>query len=388
MACFCRSLRSSHGRIDKSCHGATLDPNRGRSEQWLITDLCPFFRWLPLMAVVTPSTLVVVPSGIPNVTSVEAALPVMNYSAYQLWAQWTSTGGGGYAAPTRRISRLTAAVAAQGAILPVAAPFPNSSYTLEFYGPSLRCGPPSNATLARAIANSTIQDGCDEGGDCSGYVLVYTGFVPDFDPGVDINSTIPSEEVLYGLAELLNSTQGNGSSLGVRTVDQSFGSETMRVFVVVPDGNQLGYVANKTIECGMYNSSYSANWTFQNGQQSVTIQNQTQLNGVPFNLTGIDDSGDGNDGGPTSAAAVSYASLMDSFGRLLVGTLSFSHYGPITPYLTQITSTVLMETQELDPVSATADPGISSIANLTTSDALEQLFTNLTLSLFSDSYFL
>jgi hypothetical protein len=337
------------------------------------------------MAVVTPSTLVIVSSSTPNVTAVSAALSVLSYDKTGPWAQWTGGGGVDYAGASRRILRLAASVAAQGAVLPIAAPYPNSSYTLEFLGPSLSCGLSLNASLSRTIGQTIVNQSCTDDG-CSGAGAVFVSFVPTYNSPSSNETDTVSTNVLSGLSAVLNATDlatGSVTTDRPSTLDRSPTSEHMKLFVVVPGGSSTGYFANTTIECGLYNASYSVGFNFTNGLQTVNVLNRTLLNGVPFNLTGPGDTGQ-----PASIPAVAYTSLMDSLGGLLVGVLDFSHYGEVTPHLTQIMSTVLVETQELASESGAADVEPPTIANMTMTDALEDLFTNFTLSLFSDSYFL
>lgn len=88
---------------------------------------------------------------------------------------------------------------------------------------------------------------------------------------------------------------------------------------------------------------------------------------------------------------------MDALSRLLVGFLrtASSSDGWVADQEIQITNTILMETQELrrlyrpvgqDDISPVTEP--LSIRKMTIAEAIEELSQNMTLSLFSNSYFL
>jgi hypothetical protein len=116
-----------------------------------------------------------------------------------------------------------------------------------------------------------------------------------------------------------------------------------KLYVAVPDKPMSSsyIMANKSIECQLYNSSYAVNFTFDNGRQNISYKSR-RLNGV----ISIDASiGSENTGSSQFNAAVAYISLMDSLGRLLLGNLGISHYGVMRPTQTQIMSSVLMNTK-------------------------------------------
>ena len=54
-----------------------------------------------------------------------------------LWSDWMGVGSIGSASPA--VSRILTATSSSMSIIPVAAPYPNSSYSIQFYGPCLKC---------------------------------------------------------------------------------------------------------------------------------------------------------------------------------------------------------------------------------------------------------
>ncbi|KAH7190033.1 hypothetical protein BKA60DRAFT_548036 [Fusarium oxysporum] len=330
---------------------------------------------LPLIAVITPATLTVQVSDHPNVTVVDAPIPLLDYDNMLNFAQFTGVGGVGYYAPSSYVSRVLLSVASLGSILTIPAPFPNSSYSVDFYGPSISCGTPRNASFAKLLAEAVKNETCC--GDSAGYV----GFVPS-------SNTINSTEEGYALAGLRGAMNYSLIST-VSSIDQTANAtSSAKLYVVVPDkpASSSYIMANKSIECSLYNSSYAVNFTFDNGRQNITYKSK-RLKGVASIDAGLNQ----DTGSSQFNAAVAYIALMDSLGKLLLGSLGISHYGVMRPTQTQIMSSVLMDAKEmqvLGGVNAATDrseaPG-SVIGNISMADALEQLFTNATISLFSNS---
>ncbi|KAF9888266.1 hypothetical protein FE257_008835 [Aspergillus nanangensis] len=95
--------------------------------------------WLvPLTALVTPATLSVNLLTKPNIT--RAHVPTVNFTDENFWKSWALFEGvGRIENPSSAISRLFTAVSSSVAVVPFPPPFPNSSYTLEFWGPSYKC---------------------------------------------------------------------------------------------------------------------------------------------------------------------------------------------------------------------------------------------------------
>ncbi|TVY70853.1 hypothetical protein Focb16_v000107 [Fusarium oxysporum f. sp. cubense] len=330
---------------------------------------------LPLIAVITPATLTVQVSDHPNVTVVDAPIPLLDYDNMLNFAQFTGVGGVGYYAPSSYVSRVLLSVASLGSILTIPAPFPNSSYSVDFYGPSISCGTPRNASFAKLLAEAVKNETCC--GDSAGYV----GFVPS-------SNTMNSTEEGYALAGLRGAMNYSLIST-VSSIDQTANAtSSAKLYVVVPDkpASSSYIMANKSIECSLYNSSYAVNFTFDNGRQNITYKSK-RLKGV----TSIDAGLNQDTGSSQFNAAVAYIALMDSLGKLLLGSLGISHYGVMRPTQTQIMSSVLMDAKEmqvLGGVNAATDRSEapeSVIGNISMADALEQLFTNATISLFSNS---
>ncbi|EKJ72312.1 hypothetical protein FPSE_07541 [Fusarium pseudograminearum CS3096] len=326
---------------------------------------------LPLVAVITPATLTVTVSSTANITTLHMPIPIPDYAKVDTFGGWA----GKIIVPSTYVSRLLLSVASQGSILAIPAPFPNSSYALNFHGPTLSCKVTTNKTFSTQI-NKAIQDS-----DGSIFAKkVFVGFVPNGGPGVGFGV---EECALAGLEYVLNTAKVATTSYLDYTARGP--KSAAKVYVAVPNGlnsNPDIYGAMKIIECQLYNSSFTANFTFNNGQQDIHY-NSTQLNKVTVSNDFEADDMNRKYQGATDA----YASLMDAMGQLLLGSLSKVLTSSSTVSIqTWIRSSSLMDTKEMYGLEKGGSG--SMIGNISMSDALEDLFANLTISLFSHSQFL
>lgn len=278
-------------------------------------------------------------------------------------------------------SRLLLSVASMGAMLDVPAPFANSSYAAEFVGPAVECGVPENASFVQQasemVSNST----------CCGNKVGYVGFAPSSSAGGSyLFEGTAADYALLGLKGALNSSLVSSMS----SFDSTY-KGAAKFYVTVPPGPDDVYMANKTIQCALWNASYAVNFTFNNGEQAVSFTS-TKLNQQSAeDATACTDISKCRGG-------IAYISLFDALGKLLLGSLSVSHYFVISPVRTQIISSVLMDSSEMqvlrnvntasDSSSASAAPFSSSMDNMSMADALEQVFANVTISMFASSNFL
>ncbi|KAJ5197585.1 hypothetical protein N7449_008064 [Penicillium cf. viridicatum] len=179
-------------------------------------------------------------------------------------------------------------------------------------------------------------------------------------------------------------------------------------------------VQNSTIlRCTLHNASYQANFTYINGAQTIHITDKTVLNGISYlhgvtNLDGpVPSSNTSFMHNPRIMESLSYQSTMDAFGKLLFGSIStnMTHYeyheagleGNVVNSMKQTTnilSTTMMETEEMSifPSIAGSDSNpftdywegrsVSPSRRFSRlSNALEELFQNITFSLMSSKMF-
>ena len=161
-----------------------------------------------------------------------------------------------YNRPSTVVSNIVAISAMLDPRLPVSPPESNSTWTLDFYGPSLSCSP-VNATLHAAITKNALdmQNSCDGLAEDSPAVA-YLSWLSA--PGASLPyMNIASCE----LSDIHTKDLVNNGSLPL--------SVSLAVF---PDSakhteDSLDYLKNSTIiNCQLQNSSYDAIFNFTNGE--------------------------------------------------------------------------------------------------------------------------
>lgn len=283
--------------------------------------------------------------------------------------------------PSSGISRLVATVAAQGSILNPPAPYANCSYHLQFYGPSLSCGSAISTNTTRVAEILSLHD-ID--------TMPFVSFLPM--EGSYYNET---DAALSGLRYILDGWSHQDQMLSMSSFDL-VSEDHGRIYVAINDkfDGKFGKSAYKIIECGLYNMSYNVVFAFSNWQPSLAIANATRLNGVASKaaLTMCRYGTAFEEVSVCSPDAMAYIALFDAFGQQLVGHLEESHFGPIWSYQTQVAKTVFMDTKELYGYQYCMDNGKEAGTRpddaMGMAEALEEVFTNTTLSLFSRKSFL
>ncbi|KAK6430594.1 hypothetical protein LTR95_013249 [Oleoguttula sp. CCFEE 5521] len=387
------------------------------------------FVWLlPIAAVVTPATLSVQSVAV-NSTDV---LTVSNVDFTSLnFASIPETIAGMmptyyYGGPQFMVSRLVAATAGQGAILPLAPPnaSPNASYTQTFPGPVLRCADVEGQLLSQITKNieqtaptkeNANKDGFDVASATSFGYIAWTPSGSDPRPFDFDNTTYTVSPGTLGPIDV------GPASVFVALLPAMINRITYRGLV-----NASDVTANATvIQCTLYNSTYNAAISWTNGVQNVGITyGQSYGTVVPQNLLyagamGLDLTPSASAANPwsfnvTSVQTLAYQAVMDALGQILVGTIgnSFDSNGVLEVEGTNIMNTILSDTKELDFLrkymngeGATAGfssfqaflsqgntsdtwPGGSVPDNRTAStlelrSAVEKLFENITISLMS-----
>lgn len=172
-------------------------------------------RCLPIASVITPATLSVVSGSVTDVRTMNVPYPDYTIDMASNWANFE--GVGNLAGPTPELSRITAATLTSMAVLPFTAPHPNSSYSLEYYGPSFKCQNLSTAissnTAMATIPASGFQEAWDSAMEDVSHTLdvLYVGAYPGISIAVD-----------YGLFVNTNGFGEDGSNYTCNTWNTSY----------------------------------------------------------------------------------------------------------------------------------------------------------------------
>ncbi|KAI5366053.1 hypothetical protein Slin14017_G036930 [Septoria linicola] len=457
--------------------------------------------WLiPIASIVTPATLSV---GIRIPSSREVQVPDIALQSLKLVADmrraspsstsWNCSNSGPsssgdaencqisaeytYDGPGSTVRRIAQATAAQGAILAVEAPAPNSSWTMSFSGPHLSCQPVTEVTeriFQESIANYSF--GLNTSGTCRnapGYIAWSPPTCASCeinDEEVDARRVAPFTQPRASRTADVNSWVLNSWRYTDRfqSAPQSFYMfasvapmqrypEIMgsRACMIRDENITFTQKASKLVRspetsmlrCDLYNATYKLDFEFINGAQTVTTQisevdtepvefahnvrgmaaesldhtrcDMLSLRDTPFNE--LDCTLD-----TRVLQSLSYQAIMDSFTELLHGLVYIAYNaedGENVVSNSSAPSTILVETKELnflrnasaylldlteemyaklggprkgqwqslqeikpswgDSLFRGLGPASESSLDLPLSEALEQLFQNITISMMS-----
>lgn len=249
--------------------------------------------------------------------------------------------------PDVRITRLTYQVATSGNPVPFLPAYANSSYHLDFDGPSLRCQPASDAI----VLNVTSDLGTNRAHKAYQKWASWTGQYPTGQFSASDGSALERSE---------HSDQ-HGSRLSVMTNRGWGGWHNFSAFYDVDfRWNFERQVVNVT-ECVMFYASYSVDFGFQNGAQTQKSSIFKWLYPAPTDLM-ID-----NDTVGTDASMA----LMQALGTIMIGGVRQDG----------LRTTVTSTGQEMLNIDWDGEPQAIQ-------QSLEQLSQNLTLSFLSNDDFL
>lgn len=335
-----------------------------------------------------------------------------------------------YNRPSKQLSRLVTSTAFRGAIPMFRTAHPNSTYALSFVAPAIEC---------QGISEDLLQ-GFDNITNCS-LIARDSEILPESecDPFLTYIAWIAGADVLVPFE---SNSMVNGSLPLEPAVSTFFDSRYIggyhdgpaSILVATRSQRQPYAVSNwELLNCSMHNASYSVKVTSDRDNQGVLSDVRShKLNGMQF--SGVTRSRDlGTQPSVVDSADLSYTALMECMNRLLVGTIFGSPTSRVenTSYYEEkklatqnegLTQTLLPFTKELLPflglsnevegydalkpddeqwtivarindtsgnhtIAYPSEAFAATTFNVSLGNAIEELFRNMTLSLFSDDSF-
>lgn len=368
---------------------------------------------------------------------ISGTIPATNQSIQNMWIS-------AYRDPTPETQRVVNSVATQGTIMSIEPPAVNSSWSVELHGPAIVCDKVNQSVTAYITKNvAQATNGSQEHwpgnltyADYSLTRYGYLSWAPVADNLMDStpfvhNGSGTFTQRLNKLGPIPRDPE-DGRKIYSTPKQPMIDRTPLSLFVAVfphamenPKHNEVSEnvaaaVQNSTIlRCTLHNASYQANFTYINGAQTIHMTDKTALNGISYlhgvtNLDGpVPSSNTSFMHNPRIMESLSYQSIMDAFGKLLFGSIStnMTHYeydeagleGNVVNSMKQTTnilSTTLMETEEMSifPSIAGSDSNpftdywegrsVSPSRHFSRlSNALEELFQNITFSLMSSKMF-
>ncbi|KAH8126008.1 hypothetical protein LI328DRAFT_166571 [Trichoderma asperelloides] len=341
--------------------------------------LATIFWLLSVTSFITPATLNVKWSATTSMSTTR--VPQIDFTSLNfanLQGQISASPWYKYSAPQYSVLQAVAGSTAGGRILPISSPHQNATWFLKFPGPALSCESlEEGSVLHDNITNNiltTMSAGVNGkmGSGCS-QSFGYISWVPTTDMNLH-NSFLP----FPGMTLNTSQTPYKSPSQSVGPLDG--GTEPLTLLVAALPGMVQGltsyaclsytpkndsvsftkeaynYIANMTItKCTMYNTSYEANFTYVNNIQSINLTTQGSFNNVT-SQTGV--AGEyplqshESDGTFVDNLALvknlAYQAVMDAFGRMFVGAITYDLSLQRQIIDTQMASTQLLGTKDFN----------------------------------------
>jgi hypothetical protein len=424
------ALTNVLGSLLEFANVRTVFGNPGLAALAILAWLVPFASLLP------PATLSVLPASTMNSTYTPVPVPyfanvLMAGTTYRMMAgdQFISDSiVNQYLQASLQLSRMATTTALRGTVPEHQTLSPNSTYELDFNAPAIQCQSISQDIL-QAFNEAA---GCEFTGPppsidkpkrpCNGSVP-YVSWVPNrsslvpFANGTIRNQLLPLDEDLGGLSP---SIEYNGRYMGA-SIDSP-------PTIFVATRSQVPPLSDSNwdvLNCSLYNATYVVQFASDSNSRSLPhLLDVRIVNSVSFGWQS--DSRDVNERIPDLDLDIfSYLGMMESLNRLLVGTIVGDGKAGDTIYWEQkrlrvqspnLMATLLAFTREIVPlmarvnlnddptpdasewvdmgpygrgsISLPKDAVLSPSYNQSLGSAIEELFQNMTLSLFSDPRFL
>ncbi|KAJ2987773.1 hypothetical protein NUW58_g4324 [Xylaria curta] len=315
----------------------------------------------------------------------------------------------GYNGPSTEVQKVANAVAVGGTILPIAPPAANSSWQLDFYGPSISCRLMNNDTRIQVESHIAhwlwgrflycISCHCKEP---IGYFAWSNDEGDETNPFKQDNETLKMSQV------------GSSSFLAVipdHVALDGTGDDICTKANLTTKFYPLGPGNRTFLQCDLRNASYHAAFSYETGKQSIAVQVE-HMEVVPtMNMITLPNISDPASGPYIVNASLlqhlSYTAVADAFWQLIKGSVLNGLKDRELRIDTKISSTVLLDTPELSFLSSrdwdsplpstlqgelwytntSTGQSLSSPRNVqlgeSLQNALEEMFQNITISLIS-----
>ncbi|KAM0720443.1 hypothetical protein Q7P37_004579 [Cladosporium fusiforme] len=412
----------------------------------LLSWLVPLASLLPpaTLSVISTETTQRIPSHIPvpafNFSQMAFTFKAVNYSLIEPLNDDNQFFFEVYDSLSTRVSRLAAQVALQGYVPDFEANRPNSSATVNFAGPAVQCLPiapeilrPFNEIMDCSFisANRSIpeQDICN---------VAFVAWVPDRDSRVPFEDHSAKRGFLPLKSESSALDPDAGYSGGFLGRTEFGGPATL--FVAKKENTELLVPDAWTVlNCSLYNASYAVRLTSNANKRGTVSLLDTHPLGSVIYQNSTSQSRFGTSVSDFDSFSLSYMAMMEALGMLMVGAVTFGQLGDsivlhnvsshnergVHSQNPELMRTLLRFTTELLPFLGQFDllPGAeisltlptrpdetmwktiatidnnrtyslpreafsSTTFNQSLGSAIEELFRNMTLSLFSDGAFL
>ena len=305
----------------------------------------------------TPATLSIQVSQVLPAPSFLQTVPTLAFESLQFVDDMVSMPDGdedslrfAYTLPSQEVIEVVKAVAATGAILPITPPSANASWALDFDGPALKCSnisEPLRSTIKDNIM--TAMNATSGNSQCVAYGYVSwlegmpfrqsngTGY--EFNQRIFQGSSMPAILYLAAFPEAMKvQSHGTPPAACLQNTGSLFEPEAGGVM----------------LQCELASSKYHAAFHYENGLPSISVSSEAQdddgaatqtIPSVNCTTSGSDDGS--CDLSPAMMRTLSYQAIMDALTYLVTGYVVASGNESIAYIQTQVISTPLAGTQDL-----------------------------------------
>ncbi len=355
---------------------------------------------LPFATTFPPGTLSVGIKRVDPPFSLMQQVPNVDFSSLNYVAPMTRPPQGDnselnteflYKGASTNVQRIANQVAETGVMLPITPPYPNASYALEFYGPSLACSivPDAIQSSVHKFVISKIPDYCTAEPGVYGYSSWQNGMAA---PGLPSNlsssfSRLNSNGIALNVVafpHMMELHPGTTGGYGIEPYPKACEPPAD------PENDYLERVADATmLQCVLRNATYQVTFNYTNAQQSIEISSEA-INSNPINRRayvrgdGTAYTDDVHDGVDCSVLAgifndnvdpericlvdthilkqLSYQGIFDAFANLFNGSISRPQGADSTTVQTNVQGTILVDTPELSFLNPYSNEDYPSLA--------------------------
>ncbi|KAL6890776.1 hypothetical protein GGI43DRAFT_430389 [Trichoderma evansii] len=334
---------------------------------------------LPVTSFITPATLNVKWSATTSISMTR--VPQVDFTSLNfanLQGQMSLSPQYIYSNPQYPVLQVVAGSTAGGRILPISSPHQNATWFLKFPGPALSCESINERSALYANITNNILTAISAGDAGSNEAICtqsfgYISWVPTTDselrtsylpfPGMSLNtSNTPYKSPSQGVGPMDRSTEPLTLLIAALPGMIQMDTGYLCLGQISKNGSvsftqwALDYVANLAItRCTMYNTSYEANFTYINNIQSINLTTKGSFNNVT-SLTGVAGASPlqslKSDGtyadNVTLVENLAYQAVMDAFGRMFVGAITYDLLQQKQIIATQMASTQLLGTKDFN----------------------------------------
>jgi hypothetical protein len=259
-----------------------------------------FVAWfIPISSLIAPATLNIHP--VMQDTGYQTKVPTLDVSQASQYENFAYAVNGTpqtaqkYLGPRTIIGRFAVAAATTGEILSLPQLSPNASYEQTFFGPYVQCN------------NSTAE-----------VQVQINGMIARYNQSLGSAIQLMSLDYFAAIPALSNADASVVQAANLSEIDgAAHASNQLWIYYTsyAPSLEFSNPVTSYYLTCELYNASYTTQFTWKNGVQNLTVSNRTLNNAVPYPANASTDA--------SSEDAMSYSAVMWALSKQLTGSIAF-----------------------------------------------------------------